>query len=155
MSGVPLSIAEKRNIIMREIMDTYTKEIQSFIEQWAESPEQNRRAFIEFKGHVESRAGVSLSFHPRPGLTYSLRASHARQKEKPLFVMVDVIEGDPRWLSVCFYGEMITDHGEKGDFVPGGLLGQDARCFDVDQYDEETINYVKARMDEAYDAAAR
>jgi hypothetical protein len=150
-----LSVTGKRNIILREIMDTYTQEIQSFIEEWVEGSEQNRRAFIEFKGHLESIAGVSLSFHPRPGLTYSLRASHTRQKEKPLFVMVDVIEGDPRWLSVCFYGDMITDPGEKGDFVPGGLLGQDARCFDVDQYNEEAISYVKARMDEACHAAAR
>ena len=69
--------------------------------------------------------------------------------------MVDVIEDDPRWLSVCFYGDMISDPEEKGDFVPGGLLGQDARCFDINQYSEEELRYIKARMDEACTAAAR
>jgi hypothetical protein len=83
-------------------MGRYMQEIESFIAEWVESPEQNKEAFIEFKEHLEFMAGVSLSFHPRPGLTYSLRAFQAGQKEKPLFAMVDVIEDDPRWLSVCF-----------------------------------------------------
>lgn len=126
----------------------------SFIAEWAESPEQTKKAFIELKEHLESMAGVGLSFHPRPGLTYSLRAAHARQKDKPLFVMVDVIEDTPRWLSVCFYGDMISDPEERGDFVPGGLLGQDARCFDINQYSNEALQSVKAKMDEAYAAAA-
>ena len=126
----------------------------SFIAEWAESPEQTKKVFIELKEHLESMAGVGLSFHPRPGLTYSLRAAHARQKDKPLFVMVDVIEDTPRWLSVCFYGDMISDPEERGDFVPGGLLGQDARCFDINQYSNEALQSVKAKMDEAYAAAA-
>jgi hypothetical protein len=142
-------------LFLRKIMDTSIQEIESFIAEWANSPEQNRKAFVELKEHLESMAGVGLSFHPRPGLTYSLRAGHARQKDKPLFVMVDVIEDDPRWLSVCFYGDMISDPEEKGDFVPGGLLGQDARCFDINQYSEEELRYIKARMDEACTAAAR
>ena len=134
-------------------MDTITQEIKSFIADWTEGPEQNKRAFIELMEHLESMSGVDLSFHPRPGLTYSLRANHAKQKEKSLFVMVDVIEGDPRWLSVCFYSDMISDPEEKGDFVPGGLLGQDARCFDIDRYSEEEIRYLQERMDEACRAA--
>ena len=136
-------------------MDTTTQELMSFIAEWAETPEQNKKAFVELKEHLESMAGVELSFHPRLGLTYSLRADHARQKDKPLFVMVDVIEDTPRWLSVCFYGDMITDPEERGDFVPGGLLGQDARCFDINQYGDEAIRHIKAKMDEAYTAAAR
>ena len=129
--------------------------MESFIAEWVDGPEQNKRAFVEFKEYLASMAGVELSFHPRPGLTYSLRAAHARQKDKPLFVMVDVIEDDPRWLSVCFYGDMITDPEERGDFVPGGLLGQDARCFDINQYSEDAVRIIKAKMDEACMAAAR
>jgi hypothetical protein len=136
-------------------MGRYMQEIESFIAEWAGSPEQNKEAFVEFKEHLESMAGVSLSFHPRPGLTYSLRAFQAGQKEKPLFAMVDVIEDDPRWLSVCFYDDMVSDPEEKGDFVPGGLLGQDARCFDLNQHSAEAVGYIKARMDEAYATAAR
>jgi hypothetical protein len=136
-------------------MDTATQELVTFVAEWAESPEQNKKAFIELKEHLESMAGVLLSFHPRTGLTYSLRAAHARQKDKPLFVMVDVIEDTPRWLSVCFYGDMISDPEERGDFVPGGLLGQDARCFDINQYSNEAVQSIKAKMDEAYAAAVR
>lgn len=151
----PVSYSGIGRYYFKDIMNTTKQEIETFIAEWAEGPEQNKKAFIELKEHLESMDSVGLSFHPRPGLTYSLRASHATQKEESLFVMVDVIEGDPRWLSVCFYSDMISDPDEKGDFVPGGLLGQDARCFDLDQYSEEDICYLKERMDEACKTAAR
>jgi hypothetical protein len=67
--------------------------------------------------------------------------------------MVDVIEDNPRWLSVCFYGEMISDPEEAGDYVPEGLLGEDAVCFDIEAFDAERLAYVMARIDEAYRAA--
>ena len=69
--------------------------------------------------------------------------------------MVDVIEDDPRWLSICFYGEMIDDQEEKGDFVPEGLLGEDAVCFDLERRDEKLIRYIEARIDEACRNAAK
>ena len=131
------------------------EEITSFLTDWTESPEQNKKAFVELKEHLEAMESVVLEFIPRPGVTYSLRARHDNQKEKPLFVMADVIEDDPRWLSVCFYGDMITDPEEKGDFVPGGLLGEDGCCFDINQYDAGDIAYIKKRMDEACSAAAK
>jgi hypothetical protein len=98
---------------------------------------------------VFGKKDVAYEFHPRPGVTYSLRASvpgHSR----PLFVMIDVIEDQPRWLSVCFFGDMVQDPEERGAFVPGGLLGQDALCFDLEVCVEETVSYVAARLEEAY-----
>ncbi|WP_281491932.1 hypothetical protein [Desulfosarcina cetonica] len=67
--------------------------------------------------------------------------------------MVDVIEDAPRWLSVCFYGDMISDPEDMGDFVPEGLLGEDAMCFDIDRWDDHLIAYVESRMDEAWQYA--
>jgi hypothetical protein len=135
-------------------MGSTSKDLESFIEQWQDSSEQNRKGFLDLKGVVESLNDVILDFIPREGVTYSLRAKHLNQKEKSLFVMVDVIEGEPRWLSVCFYAEMITDPDEKGDFVPKGLLGEDAFCFDLDEYNDESFRYVKQRIEEAYNSAA-
>ena len=83
-----------------------------------------------------------------------MRASHPNQGSRPLFAMIDVIEDDPRWLSVCFFGEMVSDPEEKGDMVPEGLLGQDAHCFDLDECDETAVAYVAARLDEAFSSAA-
>ena len=131
------------------------QELDAFIEQWAETPEKNREAFLRFKEYLGRKDGVRLDFKPRPGVTYSLRAVHANQKAKELFVMVDVIEDEPRWLSVCFYGEMIADPEEKADFVPQGLLGEDAMCFDLEHWDEQFIAYIEARMDEACRSAAQ
>lgn len=130
-------------------MNESLSELHDFISGWSESSERNKEAFVRLKSHLEAQAGVVLEFVPRPGVTYSLRASHPNQSRRSLFVMVDVIEDDPRWLSVCFYGEMITDPDEQGDFVPEGLLGEDAMCFDIDQYDDALLKYVEDRLDEA------
>ncbi|HIJ90622.1 MAG: hypothetical protein OEV89_07625 [Desulfobulbaceae bacterium] len=124
-------------------------ELNTFIDEWEETPEKNRAVFTRLREYLGKKEGVTLQFIARPGVTYSLRAVHAAQKKRSLFVMVDVIEDTPRWLSVCFYGEMITDPEEKGDFVPGGLLGEDAVCFDIAEWDEERIRYIEVRLNEA------
>jgi hypothetical protein len=130
-------------------------ELNTFIEAWKETSERNREIFLRFKEYLKKKEGVILDFRPRPGITYSLRAVHANQKEKEFFVMVDVIEGEPRWLSVCFYDAMIADPEEKGDFVREGLLGEDAMCFDLVKWNSELIRYVEARLDEAFQSAAK
>ncbi len=129
-------------------------ELNAFIKEWEETPEKNREVFLHFRDYLSKKEDVTLEFIPRPGLTYSLRAVHAAQKERGLFVMVDVIEDSPRWLSVCFYGEMITDPEENGDFVPEGLLGDDAVCFDIEAWDKALIRYIENRLDEAWRSAA-
>ncbi len=131
------------------------KALNTFITEWPASPEKNRDVFIRLRDTLTSQAGVSLDFVPRPGVTYSLRAVHVHQKNRDLFVMVDVIEDDPRWLSICFYGDMIADPEEKGDFVPEGLLGEDAVCFDIETWDDTLIRYVEARIQEACDHAGK
>ncbi len=130
------------------------QELNAFLESWQETPERNREAFLRFKSALERLEGAVLDFVPRPGLTHSLRAAHPNQKDKELFVMVDVIEDDPRWLSVCFYGEMINDPEERADFVPEGLLGEDAMCFDLEAWDDALIEYIETRLGEARDSAA-
>lgn len=124
-------------------------ELNRFVEEWKETDEGNRTAFLDFKEYLSQKDGVSLDFVSRPGVTSSLRAVHEGQKKRELFVMVDVIEDEPRWLSICFYNEMITDPEERGDFVPQGLLGEDAVCFDIEERDEDFIRYIEARLDEA------
>lgn len=125
-----------------------------FIDGWQESGDQNKKGFLELKKSLEKLDNVTLEFVARDGLTYSLRAKHSLQNSRSLFVMVDVIEDQPKWLSVCFYADMITDPDEKGDFVPEGLLGEDALCFDVDVYEESFIRYLISRIGEACRSAA-
>lgn len=135
-------------------MDRQTEqELDTFLKTWDDSP--NREAFRQLKKHLAQLEGVILHFLPRPGITSSLRARHTSQKRKNLFVMIDVIEDGTRWLSICFYTEMIKDPEERGDLVPGGLLGEDAICFDLDQPDEASVLYLKKRLDEACHQAAR
>ncbi len=125
-------------------------ELQDFIAGWEETPTGVKGVFIELKNVLEALDGVEVLFEARPGITYSLRGRKPSQSDRPLFVMIDVIDDDPtdRWLSVCFYGDTITDPDELGDFVPGGLLNGDGHCFDVEGAD--LTEYISARIKEAY-----
>jgi hypothetical protein len=71
--------------------------------------------------------------------------------------MLDVIDDDPdeRWLSICFYGDMITDPEEKGDLIPEGLLGEDGYCFDLDAWNEDDLTYLEKRLAEACASGAK
>jgi hypothetical protein len=131
-------------------------DINAFLNDWGETDTRCKTAFIRLQEHLAGLGGVRFEWHPRPGVTYSLRAAHVGQAKRPLFAMVDVIDDDPsaRWLSACFYGELITDPEERGDFVPGGLLGEDAVCFDIDEYDQDLVDYVQARLSEAWGRAS-
>lgn len=130
--------------------------IETFIENWTDNDAQNKKAFIEIHNHLRTLENTTLDFNERPGVSYSLRPRHDSQKNRSLFAMVDVIDDDPseRWLSVCFYGEMITDPDEAGDLIPEGLLGEDGYCFDLYEYNTDEVAYLKQRLTQAHKNAA-
>ena len=136
-------------------MENAMAELEAFLSEWETCDAKD--AFLVFRQTLEAVSGAVLEFKARPGITYSLRGSHPAQQGRELFALVDVIDDDPeqRWLSVCFYDDMITDAQEQGDWVPQGLMGEDARCFNVDEADEDLVAYVAARIDEAGAGASK
>ncbi|MFA6010234.1 MAG: hypothetical protein WC799_09630 [Desulfobacteraceae bacterium] len=132
-------------------------EINGFLETWTEDANSMKRAFVRLMHHLESMQGVSFGFKGRAGVSYSLRAKHDNQKNRELFVLMDVIDDEPdaRWLAVFFYGDLITDPDEKGDLVPEGLAGDDGYCFNLDEWDENEISYLEDRLGEACTHASR
>lgn len=133
------------------------EDLKTFLDEWRVDPAKAKPAFMEFYNYLSSLPGVELDFKPRPGVTWSLRAKNAAQKKRDVFILVDVVDDDPanRWLSVCFYADMITDPEEVGDFVPKGLLGEDARCFNIEDDESAALTYALARAAEAAESAAR
>jgi len=130
------------------------QEMENFIESWQDTNGM-KSIFLLLKNFIVAQKEADLSFNARPGVSYSLRAAHPGQKDRSLYVMTDVVDDDPndRWLSVCFFGDMITDPEEKGDLIPGGLLGEDGYCFDITEPDDKLATYVEARIEEAYQSA--
>jgi hypothetical protein len=126
--------------------------IQSFIDAWTDDAVGIKPAFVSLYENLLGKDQAKIEFHERPGITYSLRGIHDARGDRPLFVMIDVIDDDPaaRWLSVCFYGDTIEDPEELGDLIPGGLLGADGYCFDISEADDRLITYVGQRIQEAY-----
>ncbi|ACN14032.1 hypothetical protein HRM2_09190 [Desulforapulum autotrophicum HRM2] len=132
------------------------KEIDAFLDDWKDNDTRTKQAFIEFRDHILTMEDVTCEFIARPGVSYSLRPRHKNQTGRDLFAMADIIDDDPsnRWLSVCFYEDMITDPDEEGDLIPEGLPGgADGYCFDLDEYDEKAVNYIKERLNDAYRSA--
>ena len=132
------------------------QEVSQFTADWKADPLHVKPAFEAWGDFLADLDDVSLDFKARPGISYSLRARHAAQKARELFVLVDVVDDEPesRWLSVCFYADMVNDPDEKGDFVPQGLMGEDAMCFNLDEDSPEMRDYIAARLAEAARNAA-
>ena len=131
------------------------QKVQEFLDEWSEDALGTKPIFFSFLQDLLQKDEADIEFHERPGISYSLRGIHESRKGRPLFVMIDVIDDVPkqRWLSVCFYGDAIEDPDELGDLIPGGLLGADGYCFDVSESDERLAQYVRKRMQEAYQKA--
>jgi len=129
--------------------------LNELLQNWADTPPYTKQAFLRLKDHLCNKTGLTLDFVARPGVTFSLRTTHDQQ-QRALFAMIDIIDDDPsnRWLSVCFYDQMISDPNSLGDYVPEGLLGEDAHCFDIEALDEGLLGYVIDRLDEAFGFAA-
>jgi hypothetical protein len=132
-------------------------EIRSFLQGWGDEQKHPMQKWLQlFFDTVQKMDDVDLQFVARPGVSYSIRPKRRSQKERDLFAMIDLIDDDPaeRWLSVCFYGDMISDPGGHGEVIPGGLAGDDGYCFDMFTDDKELARYLVERMIEAWEAAA-
>jgi len=129
-------------------------EMAGLIDTWTEDPGNVKPAFIQLRDALSKKERAIFYFKSRPGISHSFRAyvPKSGDTDERLFVMVDIVDDDPenRWLSVCFYGDMITDPDEAGDLVPGGLLGEDGYCFDLYEYDDAVISYLEDRIGEAH-----
>ena len=126
-------------------------ELSAFLASWTQDPNGMKPVFTAMCEYLESLDNIALEYKGRPGVSHSLRAKHAAQKNRDLFVLVDIIDDipDERWLSVCFYADLVTDPEERGDVVPGGLMGADACCFDIDSTDNDIQTYMISRLKEA------
>ncbi|MBW1852455.1 MAG: hypothetical protein JRJ15_13715 [Deltaproteobacteria bacterium] len=129
-------------------------EMLELLEAWTDDPPNIKGVFVRLKDKLLAMKDVSLSFMSRPGVSYSLRAniSYTGRENRNLFALVDIVDdqAEERWLSVCFYSDLITDPGDEGNLVPGGILGEDGYCFDLFECDWELISYIEQRVDEAF-----
>lgn len=129
--------------------------LETFLNDWTDDPDGVKNAFLRLKSVLDSLDEATVSFIPRPPVTYSLRAE-PRRSGRPVIAMVDVASLDgQRFLSVCFYADTITDPEERGDLIPDGLLSEDGYCFDIDDDADDSVSYVEARILEAAAAHAR
>jgi len=129
-------------------------EMSEFLETWENDPRKMKQTFLKVIDTLRTTEGTIFNFISRPGVSYSLRASlkNPREKSQSLFALVDIIDDDPdnRWLSICFYEEMVTDPDELGNLVPNGILGVDGYCFDLYEDDPSLASYVERRIEEAH-----
>lgn len=139
------------------VVSTGKAELEDFLTGWTENRLEVKARVESFFTHLAAMKGVEIDFVARPGVSYSLRPKRPQQaaKGRALFAMIDIIDDEPeaRWLSVCFYGDMISDPQEYGELIPGGLAGDDGYCFDLFEDDADKAAYITSRLDEAAEAA--
>ena len=127
--------------------------IQNFFAEWTDKTGMKALCFALY-AHMAACPGLRLEFVARPGVSYSIRMLGKGPED--VAALLDIIDDDPedRWLSLCFYADLVTDPEELGDVVPGGLAGEDARCFDVDA-PEGMENFLLERLREAHGTIAK
>lgn len=125
--------------------------LDEFLAGWNVDPINARPVFEAWRKTLAEDPAVELAFKSRPGISHSLRASSKSRKERPLFALIDVVDDEPdnRWLSVCFYADLVSDPDGQGDLVPQGLEGEDAICFNLDENDAAMAAYIGQRIGEA------
>ena len=134
---------------------TVREETDALLASWIVDPNHAREIFRRYRDWLLSLPDVHLTLNARPGVSFSLRATQARQQQRPFFCMIDIVDDEPdaRWLSVCFFNEMVTDPDERGDVAPGGLLGHDALCLNLEEDDPLLVDYIQQRLAQAHAAA--
>lgn len=133
-----------------------SEELKDFMDGWTVDPNGVKPLFEAVRACVAALSPVDTEYKGRPGISHSLRILRPDHAGRPLVALVDIIDDEPeaRWLSVCFYADLVTDPEERGDVVPGGLMGEDACCFDIDTVDEETTRFLLNKIQEAHAGAA-
>ena len=154
----PLVLPTLKLSLKRERLMTKTEsEIEAYLNSWPAGREPLKKSLLELKGRALGLENVKLDFIARPGVSHSFRFDldpRPDARKRRIFCMMDVVEMDGEaFLSVCFYQEEITDPDELGDGIPGGLLGEDGYCFDLEPDDHELAAYLAERIDEAHKAA--
>jgi hypothetical protein len=130
------------------------RNLTEILEKWTRDDQNIKGAFVRLANRFSDKTRAVLSFVPRPGISYSLRAGiRAEDEVVTLVTLVDIVDDDPdnKWLSVCFYDDRVTDPAGEGNMVPKGVLGIDGYCFDLFENSEEIISYLEQRIDEAYE----
>jgi hypothetical protein len=147
-----ISVAEEEKMDEQRVMPL---SIETFITKWERSEAEMAACLRSFHQTLAAMNGVVLRFFARPGVSYSLRPWRNNGAHREFFAIVDVIDDDPaeRWLSVCFYHDMITDPHGHGEIIPGGLGGSDGYCFNLYSPDREMVAYILERFREASAAA--
>lgn len=128
-----------------------TDELDVFLQNWTVDACRVKELFQAMYDFLRPLDDVRLEYKARPGVSHSLRAYRVPERRRQgLFVLLDVIDDDPaaRWLSICFYADLTSDPAGLGDTVPGGLLGEDALCFDLEGPEQGA--YILERLAEAY-----
>ncbi len=128
------------------------KQLEAFLQDWTKDNYNIKPLFTGLLDYAGTLPGIRLEYKGRPGVSHSVRLINPAQASRPFFGLLDIIDDDPesRWLSACFYAEVVSDPEEKGDLIPGGLEGdKDAICFDVEDPDGFT-DYLKAVIKEGF-----
>lgn len=133
---------------------TVYQEIEEFVKGWQEQVPVAKECFVSLLETIKSLDGISCTFSARPGVSYSLRPRHFMQRNRDFFMVLDVIDDDPgaRWLSICFYDDLVTDPEGRGEVIPGGLPDGDGYCFNLLNEDRGFVEYLKKRCVEACSA---
>lgn len=129
--------------------------LNDFLEAWGDESPEVKAITRALTGALQDLPGLVMSYQARPGISHSLRLGADGDADRPFYALIDVIDDEPeaRWLSVCLYADLAEDPEHLAGPIPGGLNGQDAVCFDLDEEGEELVPYLVQVLKTAHSKA--
>ncbi len=132
-------------------MEYMLEDLQKFLNEWTVDPNNVKPLLMSLLEHTERLPEIRVRYKNRPGISHSVRLVNSSLPGGGFFALIDVVNDDPenRWLSVCFYADMVNDYAKKGDYIPGALGGADSICYSVED-PAGFEDYLKEKINEAF-----
>ena len=123
------------------------RDFHQFLTAWKEHAPDLRALFVEIVRRLETVSGMMLDFHAHDHAGNSLRAL-LPGLHRPLVALLEISDetDSPDSFAIRFYEDTLDDPRELGDWIPRGLLGEDARSFSIGRNQPALADYVLAQL---------
>ena len=124
------------------------QDYQVFLAGWEEDVPGIKALFMEIVRRLNQTSRIVVSFialDPAGGAVRAMRPD----MQRPLIALLEFPEDSPApcSLSIRFYDNAVDDPKSLGDWIPRGLLGEDARSFTVEKNQPALADYVLECLD--------
>lgn len=124
-----------------------------FLSAWRDNGSDVRTVFVEILRRFEERSALRFEFSAHDHAGHTLRVLHP-DLSRSIVAIVEIPDDSdcPRTFAIRFYESMVRDPKEWGEWIPRGILGEDARNFIIESDRPALADYILERTERVLDS---